>query len=190
MINDDERNMSDRNLVNRSSLRLRRVQIEDIWFKEHICDDFKNSQQALPEDIKIGRNRALMLAVPEIICCFAAFSLYELRRSRIILALDIMNIIVTSIGINSKLKLSYWGLLLHGVYCCSVIGGFYIYILIDYFMTKDQKTATSNHRTETQKHEAISDTGVMMLASLPLLLLFAMGIYSICLLWRLDEEYE
>ena len=120
--------------------------IEDIYFKEYVCSDFRDSRNPLPEDIKIGRNRAIMLAIPEIICCLAAFGLYEVRRSRLILAVNFMNIIMTAVGIRAKLKLSYWGLLLHGLYCVSVIGGFYIYFMIDFLMTKDRKNSSAGHR--------------------------------------------
>lgn len=74
--------------------------------------------------------------MPELICCVLSIGLYEVRHARIILALIILNLIVTAIGIRAKLKLSYWGLLFHGFYCISLIGGFYIYILVDFFIQK------------------------------------------------------
>ena len=112
----------------------RPVNLENIYFRDWIVDDFKNSRYPLPDDIIKGRNCAITLAVPEMICCFLSVGLYEVRRSRLILAMVVMNIIMTAIGIRAKLKLSYWGLMAHGLYSISLIGGFYIYVLVDFFI--------------------------------------------------------
>lgn len=110
--------------------------MENIYYRDWICEDFRNPRYPLPSDIITGRNTAIILAVPELICCVLSIGLYEVRHARIILALIILNLIVTAIGIRAKLKLSYWGLLFHGFYCISLIGGFYIYILVDFFIQK------------------------------------------------------
>ena len=116
---------------NRSgSLRVRRVRIREIYFKEHICEEFRNSRYPLPENIRKSRNIAIRLGAIELVCCIASLAFYARRRSRIILALIIMTWIATGFGFMAKLKLSYAVLLAHACYTISVLGGFYIYIII------------------------------------------------------------
>jgi len=122
------------------SLRFRREEVQNIYFKNKLCDEFKNSRFAMPEKIRKGRNVAIILAAFEIASCLASLAFYIRRRSRIILVLIIMNFLATFLGIKAKLSLSYCGLLSHAVYTISVIGGFYIYIFIDYFVTGGDKS--------------------------------------------------
>ena len=78
----------------------------------------------------------------------------------------------------------------HGTYCCAIIGGFYIYIFIEFFLTHGRESATAEKRDEQASKQALGDTAVMIIASLPLLMLFFTGIFSMKLLFRIDEEYE
>ena len=91
----------------------------------------------MPEDIKIARNASIALFVPEILGSLAAFGLYEVRRGRIIILINFLTCVFTAIGIWAKLNLDYWCLLAHGLFMCCVLGGFFIYILIEYFVTRD-----------------------------------------------------
>ena len=84
----------------------------------------------MPDNIRKARNRAILLGFVEIVCCIAAFGFYDVRRSRVVLALIILNVLSTASGFRAKIKLSWWGLLLHACFSIAVIGGFYIYILI------------------------------------------------------------
>ena len=120
------------------SLRVRRVRIKEIYFKDHICDEFKNSRYPLPENIRKSRNYAIRLGLIEFMCCIASLAFYARRRSRIILALIVMTWFSTAFGFLSKLQLSYFGLLAHACYTISVLGGFYIYIMIDYAFGTDR----------------------------------------------------
>ena len=156
-LNQSEESKSERELNNivlapGESLRLRRVAIENIYYKEYLCADFRDSRFPMPEDIKRARNFAITLAIPEIICSLAAFALYEVRRSRLVLGLNFANFVFTAIGIRSKLQLDYFGLMAHGTYCCAIIGGFYIYILIEYFLTHDRESGTAHKRDDKAKH--------------------------------------
>ena len=68
----------------------------------------------------------------EFLCCALSFGFYEIRRAKIILAFCVINCIVNIFGIYAKLVLSMYGLLGHAMYSISFVGGFYIYIMIDY----------------------------------------------------------
>jgi len=85
------------------SLRVRRVRIKEIYFKDHICDEFKNSRYPLPENIRKSRNYAIRLGLIEFMCCIASLAFYARRRSRIILALIVMTWFSTAFGFLSKL---------------------------------------------------------------------------------------
>jgi uncharacterized membrane-anchored protein len=109
----------------------------------------------------------------------SSIAFYARRRSRLILVIIILTVLATIYGFFSKLRLSYCGLLTHALYTISIIGGFYIYIIVDYFLSSDSNG--------DDKH-FMGDTAIMLITSIPLLGLFVMGIYSAYLLIKLDEE--
>lgn len=164
------------------ALRFQRLKIEKIYFPQYLTTEFKNSRYPIPENIKKARNTAIILGVIELFCCIASFFLYEIRRSRIIISFLIVNLLATCFGFYQKLRLSYWGLLAHATYTISIIGGFYIYIFFDYFMTRNQDDQKSKGQ--------LSQTIVLIISSLPLLGLFGMGIYSCYIVLKLDDEFE
>ena len=123
----------------------------------------------------------------------ASFVFAVRERAKIVFFLCFMTVFSTLGGFYSKLTLSYSGLLLHGCYCISFIGGFYIYIIIDMLLTMDSGHRT-NINTDDIKNGKVTkignDTLILLLSSLPLFGLFVMGIYSVVLVFKLDEEYE
>jgi len=104
--------------------------------------------------------------------------------------LIIFNFVFTCIGLNAKTKLSYWGLLTHATYTISVIGGFYIYIFIDYAMKSDQKVKSSASDDGSGEYKSMGQTVSMIITSFPMLMLFLMGIYSCTLAIWVEEELE
>lgn len=126
--------------MNRSGskpMQFKRLKIDEIYLKDKLNEEWKSSKYAMPEKIRVSRNLALKLSIVEFVCCISSLAFYFRRRSRLILAIIIFNFLFTCIGLNAKTKLSYWGLIIHATYTISVIGGFYIYIFIDYFMKGD-----------------------------------------------------
>ena len=163
-------------------IRFKRVQLDDtIYFKGLLCEEFRNSRYPLPDNIRKGRNYAIILAFLEVFCCLASFGFYARRRGRVTLAIVIMDCIFTLVGIFAKLTLSYWGLLIHASYCISVIGGFYIYIIIENVM---------RGMRDREKEDKAPDTWVLILTSLPMIALFVMGIYSLILVLKIDDELD
>ena len=135
----------------------------------------------MPENIRRGRNTAIRLGFVEIFCSIAFVEFYEWRRQRIILALIFFTWVATAIGFYAKLKLSYNGLLGHAAYTISVLGGFYIYLIIDFIFGTDGRNKDDG---------ALSDISIMIISSLPMLSLFLMGIYSLCLVLMLEDELD
>ena len=115
-----------------------------VKFKEFLCDEFKNSRHPIPNDIIITRNTAITLSFIEMFCCMGSFGMYARRRSRIILFMIFITCVSTFFGLMAKLRLSYFGLLIHGMFAISFLGGFYIYILIDSFLSTDTEMSSGN----------------------------------------------
>ena len=113
-------------------LRFHSIVLEEMLFKDWLPTEF--NRMPLPDNIRKARNKAIRLAYLEIVCCFLSFGFYEVRRAKIIMAFLILNSIFVIIGFYAKLVLSLYMLLADGCYCISVIGGFYIYIMIDFLI--------------------------------------------------------
>ena len=84
----------------------------------------------MPENIRKSRNNAIRISIFEFICAIGSFAFYAEDRARIVLALCCMSVMATLGGFYAKLTLSYWGLLAHACYSISVVGGFYIYVIV------------------------------------------------------------
>ena len=172
---------------NQPRLRYQRVQIEQIYYKEHLRDEFKSSRYPLPEDLKKARNMAIVLMWIELACCFMSFGFYIKRRSRVILFLIVCNFLATLLGVHAKLRLSYCALVAHAMYTISFIGGFYIYIMIDFAITEDGADLSQH---DDHRYQPINETIILIGTSIPLLALFLMGIYSIVLASKVEDELE
>ena len=93
-----------------------------------------------------------------------------------------------------------WGLVCHGLFSVAVIGGFYIYILVDIFLQSGDSKGTiraeinhgDNFRSGSyvKSQNGIHDTGRYLLMSLPILLLFVMGCFSFYLAMKVEAELE
>lgn len=138
----------------------------------------------MPENIRRARNNAIIISFFELICCFTSFAFYEEQRSRLILVLIVVSFLATALGFYAKLRLSYWGLVCHSLFTISFIGGFYIYIIIDLAMTHNRQSAVGSDTSR------LSDTTVLILASLPFLGLFIMGCYSFAICFMIESEMD
>jgi hypothetical protein len=145
-----------------------------------MIDEFKLSRYPIPEKIRKSRNFAIWLALVEFVCCIMSFGFYDLRRSRILLAVIIITSLTTAGGLFAKIKMSYWGILAHAMYTVPIIGGFYIYIIFDYYFGTDRNSSGGG----------FSDTFILLISSLPMVVIFFMGIYSVILAIMIEEELE
>jgi len=161
----------------RPKINFKRVQLEQIFFKDSLCEEFRSSRYPIPNNIRLRRNLAIILAFCELICCTLGLGLYIRRRSRLIIGLIVYCFVVTVFGFRAKVELNYCKLLAHACMSIPVIGGFYIYIMIDNAIT------SSNHN-----EGALSETFILLLTSSPFLGLLIMGCYSCALCILVDEE--
>jgi hypothetical protein len=72
------------------------------------------------------------------------------------------------------ITLRFCPLFTHAFFCCSILGAFYVYLLIDAFF----KESADNPGDERR----MSDSGVLFLLSIPFLLIFLVGCHSMYLL--------
>ena len=73
----------------------------------------------------------------------------------------------------------------------SVLGGFYIYTFIDYFLSTDYDNKNEDSNSENDP-ESTPKVGILMfiVISLPILIMFLIAIYSMVLLKRVDRELD
>ena len=162
-----------------NQLQFRRIQQNDIYFKKYLDDEFRQSRFAMPENIRKARNYSIIFSFVEVLCIVASLALYARRRSRVLLAIIILIFFTCLLGVYSKVRLSYWGLLTHAVITISVIGGFFLYTIIDIAIGTDRPQGSG-----------IGETAILLLLSLPLLVIFILGITSLNLFLDVDDELE
>lgn len=115
----------------------------------------------------------------------ASLYFFVRRRGGVVLAITIFNFIFWGVGMWSTMKLHFYGLMAHAVYSMSVVGGFYIFILVDAVIADEREIEMAN-----QDDGQMSRVAVRIISSLPHLGIFLMGIYSLVLLLRLEDELE
>ena len=110
------------------------VAIQNVYFKNYLRDEFRSAQNPLPDDLKKARNIGIIVSGFEFLFAGLAAVEYSIRRNRLLMVFTIMNLLFVGMGLMAKLTLNYCGLILHSTYMISVIGGFYIYIIVNAFM--------------------------------------------------------
>ena len=96
-----------------------------------VPNQYTQFKYALPENIRLARNVAIILSVIELICCIASVGFYIRRRSKVILAIIIFAFVACLWGAYAKIRLSYWGLFGHAAFTIAVMGGFFIYLIVE-----------------------------------------------------------
>lgn len=93
--------------------------------------EFRSAHHPLPNDLRKARNVAIVISVFEFIFASLAVIEYFMRRNKLLMVFTVLNLLFVCLGLRAKLTLDYCGLIVHSTYMISVIGGFYIYIVID-----------------------------------------------------------
>ena len=126
--------MDEQQVVRPNGLVFERVVIENIYFRQYLRDEFKNAQQPLPEDLRKARNFAIIISGFEFLFAMLSSAQIALRRNKAIAVMTVLNLFFVTFGLFAKMSLNYCGLILHSTYMISIIGGFYIYIMINFFI--------------------------------------------------------
>lgn len=72
----------------------------------------------------------------------------------------------------------------HSFFCTSVLGAFYVFLLIDCFIRQE------SHGTGTVEQESVGDRTILFLLSLPFLAIFIIGCHSLYLLSMVMDEVK
>eukprot|EP00347_Sterkiella_histriomuscorum_P000253 403376593 len=158
------------------------VRMDQIYMQDFIDRDFLT--KPIPENIRYSRNRAIVYLFMQILFSFAALALYVQRRSRPILVMIIFSLILSLSGLYGVIRVKTTFHFMHAFFCTSVLGAFYIYLMIDTFLTSDSRT---NSQTAA-KNEQMSDTWVLFMMSLPFFGIFLVGCHSMYLLNMIYDE--
>ena len=75
----------------------------------------------------------------ELFLDLASLYFYIKRRGGVVLAITIFNFIFFGVGMWSTIKLHYYGIMAHAVYSISIVGGFYIFIIIDAIIANNKQ---------------------------------------------------
>ena len=169
----------------RGNMVFEQIAIENVYFKSYLRDEFRSAQNPLPDDLRRARNVAIIVSAFEFIFAGLAAVEYSVRRNRLLIVFTFLNLIFVGCGLMAKLTLSYCGLILHSTYMISIIGGFYIYIMINALINSGKE-----REGRGLNEQNLNETTIQIIQSLPLLLLFIMGIYSLVLFLKVDSELE
>ena len=160
--------------------------LDNVYFRDQICDDWKSSRFPIPENIRKGRNLAIIIGFVEMVCCLLSVNFFVRRRTVFLIMILFFTVLATAAGFKAKLELEYWAMLAHAAYSISVVGAFYIYIFIDALVVDTVKNDLQGNPIE----ESMSDTVVLIVSSIPLFGLFIMGIISLYIVIQIDDELE
>jgi hypothetical protein len=130
----------------------------------------------IPEDVRKNRNLAIIILKLYTVCLILSLGLFIKRRSRIILAGFLSALVFNIIGYIGVLRMRLFHLFVYSFFTVTVIGAFYVYLLIDYFIKPDK--------------DSLSDSIVMFILSLPFLLIFVSGIHSLVFFSLVYEEHH
>ena len=144
----------------------------------------------MPENIRRTRNIALVLSIFEVFLSLAMILFYVRRRSRSMLLLFVFTILATIGGLYAKICLNQYGLMIHAIYSVSILGGFYIYVIIGHFLTESISKSEEEDEKNNHAMSPASKLVMLFITSFPLLGLFIMGIYSLILLLNILEEFK
>jgi hypothetical protein len=96
----------------------------------------------------------------------------------VILAAIVFSFFLTVIGLIGTIKVNMAMMFSHAFFCCSVLGAFFVYLLLDTFLA------------ERPENERLTDTTVLALMSLPFLGIFLVGCHSMYLTDMIYDEIK
>lgn len=134
----------------------------------------------MPEDMRRVRNRSIIMVLIQVLLAVGSIMLWERRRNRFILAATIASILFSMIGVYGTIRINTVAMFAHSFYCCSFLGAFYIYLILDFLLFDNTKNPDGSTK--------LSDTAIMFLLSIPFLGVFIIGIHSMYLFNMVYDE--
>ncbi len=94
----------------------------------------------------------------------------------------ITSVIFNLMGLLGTMKVNICMMLLHAFFCCSILGAFYVFLILDCFLRKEQFGVDSSGQ------ESMGDRTILFLLSLPFLVIFIIGCHSMYLVSMILDE--
>lgn len=94
------------------------------------------------------------------------------------------SLILSMIGFLGTLKINQCMMLIHSFFYCSIMGAFYVFLLIDCFLREEQ------HGPGAVTDGVVGDRTVLFFLSLPFLAMFLIGCHSMYLLNLIMDEVK
>jgi len=91
----------------------------------------------------------------------------------------VTSVVLSVVGLVGTLRLQTCLMLVHSFFCCSGLGAFYVFLLLDVFLRNEQHGELS---------ESVGDRTILFLLSLPFLVIFLIGCHSMYLLSMVLDE--
>ena len=153
----------------------RQDQKETLLYEERIIyKKFLN----YPEDIKKQREILIYMTFFQIFSSFIGMFYMIFRRSIIYLFINIIALSLAFIGIKGAVEVSQIYLLVHCLFTTSILGAFFIYQIIDYFLVKDTSYGVQNR---------MNDSLLMFLFSIPYFYDMSVGLINYNFLRKISE---
>jgi hypothetical protein len=95
----------------------------------------------------------------------------------VILFAVVLASILSIFGLVGNLRVSVCPMFVHAFFCTSILGAFYIYLLLDAFLKESEDAG-----------DRMSDWKVLLLMSIPFLLIFLVGCHAMYLLNLVFDE--
>ena len=91
----------------------------------------------------------------------------------------VSSVVLSVVGLVGTMRLNTCLMLIHSFFCCSGLGAFYVFLLLDCFLRDEQHGALQ---------ESVGDRTILFLLSLPFLVIFLIGCHSMYLLSMVLDE--
>lgn len=82
------------------------------------------------------------------------------------------------IGLKGTIAIDFCMMFIHSFFCCSILGAFFVYLLLDLFLT------------DSSDNVRLTDTTVLLVFSLPFLFIFLIGCHSMYLTSMVYDELK
>jgi hypothetical protein len=119
-------------------------------------------------DLKDKRNKMLFICLFQILASCLGMAYMIFRRSYIYLAINLITLTLSFFGGYGSLIMNYFLILIHCIFTISLPGAFFLYTIIDYFLSRDQNE---------ENKKRVSETLIFFIFSIPYLYDLFAGIF-------------
>ncbi len=130
-----------------------------------------------PGEIKHKRNRLIIFTGCQILSAILGMLILIIRRSFIYVIINLLALALALFGLNGATKMNAIYLIVHCVFTTSITGGFFVYQIFDFFLSKD---------TTYGQSKRFGDNMMLLMFSIPYLFDCFVGIYNYLFLRKIS----